>query len=338
MTDVGTGERSAPRLAVVVVNYGSSALLDRNLRVVADQCPDAVVVVVDNPTTQRERDAVRGLVDRQGWVGVYPETNLGFGSGMNVGVAAARAAGATEFLLLNPDATIRGADVELLRAAVHRRPMLLVSPLVRRPDGTTWFAGSDLYLRSGLMRSRRRRRTDRGPVREWLSGACLLIGASLWDAVGGFRDDYFLYWEDVDLSHRVVAAGGALAVVEAAEALHDEGGTHRDDGQVGKSATYYYWNALNRLRYATDHLSPGARLRWLALAPWAARDLLLQGGRRQLLRPRTPVSAVVRGTVAGAALVLRSLVPSRPARGVAGPGAAAPAAGAAEAPVTEPVD
>ncbi|MEH0110273.1 glycosyltransferase family 2 protein [Tersicoccus sp. MR15.9] len=310
MTAVPGEYRTPRRLGIVVVNYGSCELLRANLRGVTAHQEDGIVVVVDNLSTARQREDVEALVSEEGWVGVYPEANLGFGGGMNVGVAAAVGAGATDLLLLNPDATIGADDVAALRAAVHRDPMQLVAPVVRRPDGTLWSAGSDLYLRTGLMRSRRRRTDTAGPTREWLSGACLMLTASLWRTVGGFSEAYFLYWEDVDLSHRVLDAGGSLRVVDEASAVHDEGATHRLERQLGKSATYYYYNTLNRLRYAVDHLPVRGRLQWLALAPWAARDILLQGGRRQLLRPVIPLGAVLRGTVAGGGLVVRSLLPS----------------------------
>ncbi len=69
----------------------------------------------------------------------------------------------------------------------------------------------------------------------------------LWDLVGGFDESYFLYWEDVDLSWRIVAAGGRLAVAEDLTAFHAVGAT-----QAGstKSATYVYYSARNRLRFA----------------------------------------------------------------------------------------
>ena len=91
---------------MVVVNHGSSDLLRRNLaahdpRPVAEQ-----VVVVDNYSSAAEARAVRDLADRMGWHLVALTQNVGFGAGMNAGVARARALGCTAFLLLNPDARI----------------------------------------------------------------------------------------------------------------------------------------------------------------------------------------------------------------------------------------
>jgi GT2 family glycosyltransferase len=292
-------------LAVVVVNYGSADLVRENVLPLVERLDDALLVVVDNRTTDAERERVRELAAHPSTRvhGVYPDGNTGFGTGMNLGVAAARGFGAREFLLLNPDATIEPDQLAVLRQAVAADPLALVAPLILRPDGSTWFRGSDLYLADGRIRGAARRAQHPGQaVEPWLTGACLLVTDELWTRVGGFSDDYFLYWEDVDLSRKVVEAGGSLRVVEGAVAVHAEGGTqsagHASAGQA-KSGTYYYHNVRNRLLYGARHLDAAALRRWRLLTPVIAYEVLLQGGRRQFAHPVAPVSAAVRGIIDG---------------------------------------
>ncbi|HEY8790494.1 MAG TPA: glycosyltransferase family 2 protein [Actinopolymorphaceae bacterium] len=291
-----------PRLAVIVVNYGSHELLEENLRPVGASELAPIVVVVDNPTGASERDAVVEQAATYGWTLVEPAVNLGFGAGMNAGVTRAVELGADTFLLLNPDATIDVASIELLLARVADEPMTLVAPVVARPDGEIWSAGVDLYLDSGQMWGTARRPAG-ARVMFWLSGACLMVSRTLWERLGGFADGYFLYWEDVDLSRRVVDAGGALAVEPGARAVHSQGGTQEVGHGRGRSATYYYYNTRNRLLYAARHLDARDRRRWAWSAGPAAWEILMRGGRRQLLRPRAPVGAVLRGTADGLRLM-----------------------------------
>ena len=80
---------------------------------------------------------------------------------------------------------------------------------------------------------------------------------------------------------------GALVLAREAVAVHDEGGTHRDrdaDAGPAKSDTYYYYNIRNRLLYTALQLDAGARRRWVATAPAAARAIVLRGGDRKSTR------------------------------------------------------
>ena len=76
MTDL---EATDPHLAVIVVNYGSSDLLERNLAPLARHTPNARVVVVDNSTSAAEQarctDCAPGGLAR-----VTMSDNAGFGA------------------------------------------------------------------------------------------------------------------------------------------------------------------------------------------------------------------------------------------------------------------
>ncbi|OUD84573.1 Glycosyl transferase family 2 [Clavibacter michiganensis subsp. michiganensis] len=163
-------------LAVVVVNYGSADLVRENVLPLVERLDDALLVVVDNRTTDAERERVRDLAAHPSTRvhGVYPDGNTGFGTGMNIGVQAARALGAREFLLLNPDATIEPDQLAVLRGVVAADPLTLAAPTILRPDGSTWFRGSDLYLADGRIRSaaRRAQHPARRPSRGSRARAC----------------------------------------------------------------------------------------------------------------------------------------------------------------------
>ena len=299
---------TADLLAIVVVNYGSSRLLGENLAALETEGRPFRVVVVDNFSSADERAATARLAAEHGWDLVGLPDNRGFAAGVNAGIRAARAAGCTCFLLLNPDASVTPEVAEALRAHVLRDRRALVSPRVLASDGQVFFDGSRLHLRDGRIRGRASIAPLRGPAVDWVTGACLAVHDDLVRHVGEFQESYFLYWEDVDFSVRALAAGADLVVRHDLVALHDAGGTQGPTTGRAKSALYYRYNCRNRLHFAARHLPRRRLIRWMLATPAVGWEILLRGGRRQLVQQPGLLVAAVRGSVAGLATAAAALV------------------------------
>jgi glycosyltransferase involved in cell wall biosynthesis/GT2 family glycosyltransferase len=311
------------RTAFVVVSYGSHALLAENLASTAAGT-DALVVVVDSWSGHAERAAVERLTAERGWELVAMTRNEGFGAGVDAGAARAIELGADVLLLLNPDLALSPAGAAELAADARREPTTMLAPRIVRPDGREWFTGGTIDLRTG-----RTRATGAPASPDWLSGACLALSVDLWRRAGGFDEGYVLYWEDVDLSRRVLDAGGRLRVRTDLTAVHDAGGTQTTAGTRAKSPVYYRFTCRGRLVFAATHLDRRMALRWVLSSPAYAREVVLRGGRRQLLNSPMPVVAAVRGTIEGTAEARRRLRARRPGRPVGAPTGPAVAAGPA---------
>lgn len=304
-----TSELDRHRPALVVVNYGSSGLLAANLPSSSEGVP--LVVVVDSWSGAAERATVRSLADEHGWSVVEPDRNTGFGGGCNLGAAHALRAGATSLVFLNPDARIEPAALASLVEQVEVDRALLLAPRIVDGRGRPWMSGlMDLRLADGTVRSSRHRPPG-AEVVEWVSGAAMALSAELWTATGGFDEDYFLYWEDVDLCRRVHDVGGTVRVDTSVTAVHDEGGTHSTAGSRAKSPLYYRYNIRNRALYASKWLAPADRRRWARQVPRTARDTLLTGGRRQFVQGTSPWSAYLRGVASAYRVVLTGGVGGR---------------------------
>lgn len=287
---------SLERLAVIVVNFGSHVLLTEHLVRVSADLPGALIVVVDNFSDADERKAVISLAAREQWLLLPLNENTGFGFGSNRGADAALAHGCDRLLFLNPDAMIDHASVDAMLHALDSEPMAIVAPRIVNAAGRLWSAGMDIDLTTGDSRPWRVRDENPGiATLAWFTGACLLVGAELWTTVGGFDDDYFLYWEDVDFCVSAQKAGASLRLVEAATAVHLVGATQSQHRSASKSAVYYYYNIRNRSVFARKHLSLMDRRRWRRGSVRSAWRILQRGGRRQFLRPLAPLAAFWRG-------------------------------------------
>ncbi|RFU22793.1 glycosyltransferase family 2 protein [Geodermatophilus marinus] len=315
MTHVAATAAPAPDLpagggpiGVVVVSYGSADLLRRTLGRSGLGGDDVCVVVVDNYSTAANRRAVAELGQAHGWTVVCLPDNRGFGAATNVGIARARELGCETFCCLNPDASVTPEVVEQLRVASLADATSVLAPRIVDSTGRTVFAGSTLGLADGRTGAPHSPTRSRGPVENWLTGACLVLSAGMVDSTGGFAEDYFLYWEDVDLCHRVLAAGGSLVIRTDLVAVHDEGGTQGERRGRAKSDLYYRYNTRNRLLFAARNLSRPQLLGWLLRTPAVSWEILLRGGRRQLLHSPRPLLAAVRGTGEGLAIGIAALL------------------------------
>lgn len=314
---------SGQRAAVVVVNYGSHRLLPGCLAQVGPGLADMDVVVVDSFSSTDEQRRVSQLGRTHGWTIRLLPDNPGFGSAANTGIEVARDLGCSVFVLLNPDVVVEQSVLEALVDHVRRDPQAMVSPALVDGCGRPYFRGRDLLVRTGQMRASG---TDAasGTRWPWLTATCLAVPDQLWQQVGGFDAGYFLYWEDVDLSVRWRRAGGRLVLRDDLLAVHNEGGTQRPGSGRAKSTGYYYWNCRNRLQFAARHLDRRGQWRWLRVSPAATWEVVLRGGRRQLLHNPMPALAAAWGSLSGAWLLLAPASSARPAAGavlVAHPGA-----------------
>ena len=279
-----------PLTGVVVVNYGSHRLL-QEMSADLSGTESTVVVIVDNPSTVQERSEVVRLVAEQGWHGVYPEVNGGFGAGINVGARTAAELGCDVLIFVNPDTRFAPETIPVLAAEVRRDPRKICSPVIHRPDGSIWFAGLSVSLDTGDT-------VPSGSPRSlpWLSGAFMALSRNMFEALAGFDERYFMYWEDVDLSVRGSQLGGILQLVTAVEVTHAVGGTQ---GGV-KTDAYVYYNCRNRLLFASQNLSNRDLLRWIWTTPRASLLIAMRGfsqrSRPQQLRA---MFAALRGSLAG---------------------------------------
>lgn len=300
--------------AVIIVNYGDPALVAGNVGPDVDADDRALVVLVDNFHSPAARRDAAALCEERGWLFIA-SANDGFGAGVNRGVAAARARGRRTFITVNPDASASAEVLRELARHVTDDPMALVSPYMDSGDGRPHFRGARMHRRTGRMRSGWSGGVEDAEWADWLSGACLAFSAQAMDLLGGFDEDYFLYWEDVDISRRAADLGLRLQLRQDLLIIHDEGGTQERSART-KSPTYYYYNIRNRMLFGRRHLRGRQWARWVAAAPRQSALIWMQGGRKQAFTEPKGVLAAAKGFLAGAGQILRrppSTVSRRPA-------------------------
>lgn len=224
-------------LAVVTVTYSPGETLERFLDTLGKATDRRVrVVLADNGSTDGAPEAAA----RRDGVTLLPTGgNLGYGTAANRGVASL----GTEYgwvVVANPDIEWGDGALDTLLEAARRWPRGgAFGPLIRNPDGTVYPSARLLpSLGKGIGHavvgrvwrgnpwSTAYRQSETGlteRVAGWLSGSCLLLRRSAFDAVRGFDPRYFMYFEDVDLGDRLARAGWHNVYVPSAEVVHIQG-------------------------------------------------------------------------------------------------------------------
>jgi len=272
-----------PSVSIVSVSYYSLDCVDPFLESVLLASTSTVPTTVVNNAPD-DREIGPALADRDRVRLVEAGSNLGYGAGMNLGT---RESGHPDwFLLANPDLTFEpGAIDELVRVGESDSTIGAVGPLIYTAGGEVYPSARRLpSLRDGIghalfgliwksnpwTRAYLADREDPPVQREagWLSGACLLVRREAFEAVGGFDDKFFMYFEDVDICARMHHTGWRIVYAPSAVITHTGGhstqaanrtmiGIHHESAYKYLAARYRAWY-LAPLRFA---LLVGLRVR-----------------------------------------------------------------------------
>jgi GT2 family glycosyltransferase len=220
-------------LSVVIVNHcqwRNTLHLTRQLReagCVREGAGELVVIDNHSPPHQgvnRLRRAVGVSLRRF-------SRNRGFASAVNEGC---RLGGGDWLLLLNPDMSVTpdflDGVAELVRRLGEEDPRTgVVGFRLRHPDGSPQASCGPfptlLNTVAGLFRPRAVRKCRLVAARErtrvsWVTGCCLLVRRKCLEDLGGFDEDFFLYYEDADLCLRARHRGWNVWFEPSLEVTH----------------------------------------------------------------------------------------------------------------------
>jgi N-acetylglucosaminyl-diphospho-decaprenol L-rhamnosyltransferase len=226
-------------LSIIIINWKSADFLMECLASIekADMRMAFEIIVVDNASFDGARE--RLAEQHPSVLFIQSLENLGFSRANNRAVNHARG---DTLLFLNPDTEVEERAVDLLYECLRQLPACgAVGGRLLNTDGSLqfacvqanptilnqvlgtdafhrWFPRSRLWGAAGLL--------DRheGPIPvEVVSGACIMMRRVVFNEVGGFSSEYFMYGEDVDLCYKVAKAGYQNYHLPTAQIVHHGG-------------------------------------------------------------------------------------------------------------------
>ncbi|WP_170131936.1 glycosyltransferase [Arenicella xantha] len=256
-------------LLVVIVNYFSANLIEKLVQQINTQDLDegfnARVVCVDNSVNKDQRLALKKIKDTSSIRVnlIFSSCNVGFGNAINAGLHNQ----SFDFAcFINPDVTLQPDTLSLLLdhassnphqgiwggLTVDRHFQADYRHAWREPSLTNtfaWATGLKKFIRSPNWQNSYQHHVSNQAQPYYVdcvSGCCLMISNSAWQATQGFDPDFFLYSEEIDLCRRARALGYQPTVIPRAKLTHS---THSNEESAHRVVIIF----LAKIQYIDKH-------------------------------------------------------------------------------------
>ncbi len=218
-------------ISVIIVNYNARYFLKNCLDSVlsSDIIEQVEIIVVDNNSSDGSGEMLKK--DFPQVKCMQNVENVGFSKANNKGVAVAKG---DYVLILNPDTVISETTLsDMVNFSEHQTDFGAAG--VQFMDGSGKFlpeskrnfpnlkvAGAKLLGFSKYYYANHIQKEALAEV-DILTGAFMFMKRSIYQEVGGFDEDFFMYGEDIDLSYRITKAGYKNHYVGSCKVLHFKG-------------------------------------------------------------------------------------------------------------------
>ncbi|MEO7426184.1 MAG: glycosyltransferase [Fibrobacteria bacterium] len=229
----GDGGRTAPlpshSVAIIIPVFNKMELTRDCLASIARHYPQDVspeVIVFDNASSDGTQAYLESAQQEYDWLKVIrSKTNLGFAGANN---KASQLCDADVLVFLNNDTIVQPAWLERMLDRIDDHGVGMVGAKLIYPDGRIQHAGM-VFDKQGtpthIHHLAGRGDTAVNSPMEYpaVTGACIMMKRSLYEAVGRMETEYPMYYEDVDLCFKVREKGYKIIYQPESTVIHLEG-------------------------------------------------------------------------------------------------------------------
>ena len=213
-------------VSIIIVNYKTCGLVIDCVNSILEKTKvvSYEVIIVDNNSGDGSVETLMSLFPQ---IRVFPlKENIGFGKANNIGVH--NAAGRfifflnSDIILLNDAISIlvnyldRNKHVDLCGGQLYDKDKKLTNSYFEYPDFKYFLS---LILKGNVINEELPILSS-GKTSYYISGADMMVRRSFIDKYGAFDPDFFMYYEDTELSLRVQKSGGEVHFVPEARIVH----------------------------------------------------------------------------------------------------------------------
>ncbi|SHH04371.1 hypothetical protein SAMN05444372_11383 [Flavobacterium micromati] len=227
-------------ISILIVNYRGWKALDlclESINLIISKTFSFEVIIVDNFSNDGQFTIFKQKYSKFNFL--ENSGNNGFSNGCNIAASVAKG---NHFLFLNPDTKLTLESLEILLRNAILHPEIGILSCLQINENDVLYKQTNLFPAFGrffgISRSlfrkfnkkllnKRFNNNNNLFYPDWVTGAVIFINRDWFNKIKGWNEDYWLYFEDVDLCKKVTDAGGKVAVTRETTIFHQHGGASR---------------------------------------------------------------------------------------------------------------
>ncbi len=235
-----------PKVSIIIPTYNSEKIIARCLEAIFSciQNLSYEILIVDNNSQDNTRKIIKEIIANHGQIRLLERAeNFGYGRALNLGSLSANG---ESLVFMNPDVIFQNNAVYLMLKKIESGSYILAAPALLDSNGkkqiSVWShfpSPANLLFEYSMINGFLKKLGIKkfpsyiynynprpGEPIKSLSGAIWLIKKRDFEALSGFDEKFFLYYEDTDFCRRLCDENpGALILVSGAKVQHLEGGS-----------------------------------------------------------------------------------------------------------------
>ena len=282
-------------LSIIIVNYNVKEFLQNLIHSIEKASTNLTkeIIIIDNASDDGSVEFIKEKFPQIKLIA--NQTNLGFGKANNIGL---KQAAGKYILLINPDTLVAEDTFEKMIQFFENNPDAgLAGCKILNPDGTlqlacrrsfpgpwtsftkvtglsTLFPNSKIFARYNLTYLDENKTCEVDAI----SGSFMMMRKEVFEKVGGFDEQFFMYGEDLDLCYRIQKAGVKVFYVHSTQIIHYKGESTR---RSSLDETKVFYSAMHL--FVKKHLSSSILVEMILRSAIAVRSVFAFLGVRKLI-------------------------------------------------------
>ena len=248
-------------VAIIIINYNTAKYTLDCIKAVQEQSISSVryqIIVIDNNSELEDYNYLSANFPQQENIQLHRSAiNTGFGGGNMLGFPYANS---RYLLFLNNDAFLLNDCLNILTTYLDNNPTVGVATAQNYDEHHKHVPSFDhnkgirrLLFGRGFLekinpkRYPKRKQHYHKPITvDWVNGAFLFFRTDVFEKVGGFDTRIFLYWEEMDICHRLRKEGYSSVLVPEAKIAHYQGASTGTSKRISEESYISYLHVIKK--------------------------------------------------------------------------------------------